>query len=654
MIGELLAGRYLVLKQLGTGGFSETYLARDKYLPLHPLCVVKWLKPSADSLLSLESARKLFDVEARVLGQLGQSHGQIPALLAYCSEAEQTYLVQEYIEGENLGEWLLQGRRLTPAGAIELLLGVLPILDYIHSQGIIHRDIKPSNLLRRKGDGKIVLIDFGAACPAFSHESKQGLSNLAKHDAGDRSQEEALAIGTPGYMPDEQQAGRAEFSTDLYALGIAVIHLLTGVEPCQFETDLISGELNWQTYLHSSSQGNSQGSSQISSQISPKSGNLQKPTIDPALIHFLDRMVRSHCRDRFASAKEALSALNALGTSRKPRQSWTVMPRFRRSLALKPFLALLALGLAGGYLISSRMTVKSAEVQFTLLQEVSTPVNVQQMLISPNGRLLITADTDRVLRLWSLPDGKLLRSLAGHQKPITALYMSRNGRLLASSEGNTIRLWDTASGQLLQILQTPSHWVTALAISHDAERLVSGSQDGTVQVWQLETGIRMRTLKPTPSAAITAVTCGMMPNQIIVASSNLQLQVWNLQTGERDRVFTGHQEKIVGLQAIDRRTLLSFGNDRTLVWDLESGALMQAFSDKSAQPMTTSANHQQVVTVDQAGMLRIWTDQAGQYQWQASRLLEQSPEIAVNVDQHYLVNWQPNRKLQLWRFSYKK
>ncbi len=89
MIGQLLTGRYLILEKLGVGGFSETYLARDKYLPHHPLCVVKALQLSSSNALSLETAQQLFETEARLLESLGQHHTQIPTLLAYSHENDQ-------------------------------------------------------------------------------------------------------------------------------------------------------------------------------------------------------------------------------------------------------------------------------------------------------------------------------------------------------------------------------------------------------------------------------------------------------------------------------------------------------------------------------------------------------------------------------------
>jgi WD40 repeat protein len=96
---------------------------------------------------------------------------------------------------------------------------------------------------------------------------------------------------------------------------------------------------------------------------------------------------------------------------------------------------------------------------------------------------------------------------------------------------------------------------------------------------------------------------------------------------------------------------MSFGQDRTLVWDLQSGTLTQALSEKSAQPITASVNQQNVMTVNQEGIVRIWDEQAGQFVWQASSQIEGSSEIAVSPNHRYVVTWQPDRRLQVWQFD---
>ena len=107
----LLGGRYQVLRRLGSGGFSRTFLVSDLHLPNHPKCVIKQLKIQDKDTSTLEMARRLFDTEARVLYRLG-SHPQIPSLLAHFEESREFYLAQEYIEGSRLNRQNRRGQAL--------------------------------------------------------------------------------------------------------------------------------------------------------------------------------------------------------------------------------------------------------------------------------------------------------------------------------------------------------------------------------------------------------------------------------------------------------------------------------------------------------------------------------------------------------------
>ncbi|MFM2061858.1 MAG: Serine/threonine-protein kinase [Cyanobacteriota bacterium] len=158
MIGTILRQRYKIVKQIGAGGFGETYLAEDLDIPVtpKPVCVVKRLQPTA---IDPEIIR-LFEQEAQILYQLGQNHDQIPKLYAYFQDGQQFYLIQELIDGYDLIQEITPGKKLSEGNVIQLLRDVLEILVYVHENKVIHRDIKPANIMRRK-DGKLVLIDFG-------------------------------------------------------------------------------------------------------------------------------------------------------------------------------------------------------------------------------------------------------------------------------------------------------------------------------------------------------------------------------------------------------------------------------------------------------------------------------------------------------------
>ncbi len=271
----LLGGRYQVVRRLGSGGFSRTFLVSDIHLPNHPRCVIKQLKVQDKDTGTLDMARRLFDTEARVLYQLG-NHPQIPALMAHFEEDQEFYLAQEYIEGSRLNRQVEEGKPWSETRVVLLLQEVLEILSFVHRQQVIHRDIKPSNLIRRHRDGKLVLIDFGAVKQVTSSpllDAETGATNIT------------VAIGTHGYMPNEQYAGKPRFSSDVYAVGILGIRALTGLHPQKIEEDPVTSELAWRQHA---------------------------PEVSSSLVAVLDKMVRYDFRDRYPTAQEALEALQNL------------------------------------------------------------------------------------------------------------------------------------------------------------------------------------------------------------------------------------------------------------------------------------------------------------------------------------------------------
>ncbi|MGB3695608.1 MAG: protein kinase [Spirulinaceae cyanobacterium] len=274
MIGKLLDGRYQVVKVLGAGGFGKTYVAQDTRRPGNPVCVVKQLEPATRDANFLLAARRLFNTEAESLEKVG-NHPQIPRLLAYFEENQEFYLVQDFIDGHNLSDELIPGKPWAETKVKALLQNVLPILDFVHKQGVIHRDVKPDNLLRRKADNQIVLVDFGAV----KQISNQTLLI-------DKSVTKTVAVGTPGYMPSEQARGQPRPNSDIYALGVIAVQALIGIQPMAFQYDPHTGEILWQHLA----------------QVSPELGTILKG------------MVMYHFRDRYQSAAEVLQRLEQLNS----------------------------------------------------------------------------------------------------------------------------------------------------------------------------------------------------------------------------------------------------------------------------------------------------------------------------------------------------
>ena len=155
---KLLNNRYQVIEVLGAGGFGETFLAEDTYMPSRRRCVIKKLKTITGDPRTYDKIKQRFEREAATLEILGEGSDQIPKLYAYFSEQGLFYLIQEWIQGQTLTQAIETKGALPEAQVRGILLSLLPVLDYVHSQNIIHRDIKPDNVILSASNSKPVLI----------------------------------------------------------------------------------------------------------------------------------------------------------------------------------------------------------------------------------------------------------------------------------------------------------------------------------------------------------------------------------------------------------------------------------------------------------------------------------------------------------------
>src|SRR6476469_1400187 len=272
----ILSGRYLPVRLLGQGGVGSSCLARDRYTPAMRQFVAKLLQPSVSlTPPQLKIAQTLFEREAAVLEELGNEHSQIPSLLAFFELTVPSlqpgkndqffYLVQEFIDGTNLEDELAVKGRFSEAETVEVLREILKVLDFVHSRGSIHRDIKPANIMRAK-NGRLYLLDFGAV--------KQVTQSVGSAKA-------STGIYSLGYAPPEQMSGQEVYpATDLYALAVTCITLLSGLQPTEL-FDSYRNEWNWHSRV------------QVSSRLA----------------HVLDRMLLSAPSQRFQSASEVEAAL---------------------------------------------------------------------------------------------------------------------------------------------------------------------------------------------------------------------------------------------------------------------------------------------------------------------------------------------------------
>ena len=293
---RLLNNRYRVIKKLGEGGFGLTLLVEDIQMPSHRHCVIKQLKPHTKNPKIDQSVRERFGQEAAVLEKLGEGHSQIPKLYGHFEEDGLFFLAQEWIDGETLSDRVKSVGKMSEKEVKKVLASLLPVLEYVHSKQIIHRDIKPQNVLVRKCDDEPVLIDFGVV--------KETISQANTWDS-----DLTASMGTPQFMSPEQAAGRPEYSSDLYSLGLTAIYLLTGKWPRELKTDSQTREIVWRNH---------------------------DVKVSVRFAAILDKAIRFHPLSRFVTAQEMLAALEepitpAVSISEEPeipvitsKKNWTV------------------------------------------------------------------------------------------------------------------------------------------------------------------------------------------------------------------------------------------------------------------------------------------------------------------------------------------
>ncbi|MFM6092974.1 MAG: GUN4 domain-containing protein [Dolichospermum sp.] len=289
-------GRYQLLKLIGKGGFGYTFLAED----LNPVvekhyCVVKELRMDVyHDPKTIAGIKKAFKREARVLQNLGQKSGNIPSLHDYFSitvtdpvlhiPQEFNYLVQQYIEGEDLGEELEKQGLFSETKVLDLLKNILPVLQFIHKNNVIHLDIKPSNIIRStEEENKFYLIDFGA------------VKQVIKGDIDTKETSIVIGFGDKRYAPPEQlnPKGKVDYSSDLYALAASCVQLLTG-ESHRDSRD-VNNLWNWRKYPH----------------------------ISEPLGKILRKMLQEDPYYRYQSATEVIEALEKIKPLNKPDESPT-------------------------------------------------------------------------------------------------------------------------------------------------------------------------------------------------------------------------------------------------------------------------------------------------------------------------------------------
>jgi serine/threonine protein kinase len=310
---RIIRRRFEVLRELGEGKAIRTYLVKDRDVPNQDQCLVKELTPASTDVDSLGRIQSLFNERFKALEKLN-GHDQIPRLSASFEENQKFYSVQEFIEGHNLDIEIMSNQLWNESEVINLLVEVLEVLKFVHDQDMYHLNLKPSNL-RRRQNGRIVLIDFGTLKEIHVLAIPEAAANQS--------------LGETGYIPPDADS-RSRASQDIYALGMIGIEALTGNSPQNLSMDRSSGELIWRYAV------------------------ADKPMvkISGRLEAILNKMVRHRNEDCYHDVAEVLIDLRTLRDTLYPTSRYAWLTRKRKIIGIA---GLLLIGIASfGYWAAHR------------------------------------------------------------------------------------------------------------------------------------------------------------------------------------------------------------------------------------------------------------------------------------------------------------
>jgi serine/threonine protein kinase len=685
----LLKNRYRPIQLIGEGSFGRTFLAIDEDR-LQTRCAVKQFLPQVTGTAELKKATQLFKQESQRLCDLGH-HPQIPTLLASFEQDNRLYLVEELIEGNNLLQELQQHGPFSEEQIWELLVNLLPVLQFVHEQQVIHRDIKPENILRRpppnppdrggakssqipacevgakigqipyKGGAKIGSIpDRGGAkiskssarstakksvTIAQSAPAQRGARGgqlvlvdfgVAKQISGIFEQKTGTMAGTAGYAPIEQiRGGKAYPASDLYSLGVTCIHLLTGVELSDL-FDPIEGEWIWLSYLAK-----------------------QGAKVSNTLALIIDQLLKDSVKERSQSAAIVLQQLAECGQYPSSQLfANCTAHNLQYNTASAIYVANLTHHIYANPTASNQSSIAHKWQYDRAFKCHSSTVN--SIVINPKGNILVTASDDKTIKLWNLQTGELIHTFFGHSAPVNAVAISPDGRMLVSgSLDRKVIEWKLDKREMIREFYSDfgspySHrygGVHSVAFSCDGGAIASASGDKSIKIWNQHNGQLVQKLVG-HSGKVLSVS--FRPQSTILASGSADrtIEIWRIGIQENIRTLRGHSNSVCSVEfSQDGKTIVSGSADSTVkLWNAETGEVIHTFSGHSEAVISVaiSPDRATVASGSLDGTVKLWNIENGE-------LLCSLPgcnPVAFSPDSKTLVTGRVRGEICIWQLCF--
>jgi WD40 repeat protein/serine/threonine protein kinase len=630
--GYLFEDRYRLMSRLGQGGMGQVWLA-EQVEPVRRQVALKLIRAGMYD----EATVLRFRAERQSLAIM--DHPCIAKVLeAGTSRQGQPYFVMEYVAGPPITEYCDQ-HRLSIRQRLALFMLACEGVQHAHQKAVLHRDLKPANILIAELDGRPVprIIDFGLARATVNNPVDSTLTLRLGE-----------LLGTPGFVsPEQVDPSIRDIDTrcDVYALGVILYVLLTGVRP--FRTDPRQGIDEWLRQLRT------EDPPRPSDQLAADAGHATlaaacrgtgpkalraalRGDLDAIALKALERD-RDH---RYATPAHLAADLqrylddevvSARATSRRTQLRKFI--RRNRAIAVGGAttlcLALLAIGAgvvamrnaaesrhqAGQTLLSQSRLMTQAAAQFLRDGDVATARSIiLEVFTNPDFTAGRNAWAAGVLQGVRAADAQLA-ILGGHGSWVYSAVFSPDGmRIVTASADGTARIWDARTG--LQLLTLSGHQgsVFSAAFSPEGSRIVTASADRTLRIWNAASGALLKVLTGHTAGVFTAAWSADGA-RIVSASRDRTARIWNAHDGAVLRVLAGHGD-VVSAAAFspDGTRVATASFDRTArIWDARSGRALRVLAGHGDEVHSVefAADGRRLVTASFDHTARIWNAATG-------------------------------------------
>ncbi len=593
--------RFRILRPHARGGLGQVSVAQDVELN-REVAVKEIQEHHADDPYH----RARFRLEAEING--GLEHPNIVPVYGVGSHDNgRPFYAMRLIRGDSLKDAIARFHQSdnTASGTGEPTLGLRELLRrfvdvcnamaYAHSRGVLHRDLKPGNIMLGPY-GETLVVDWGLAKSVDRPDlatAREGrlVPSLGSDSAPTR---QGKALGTYEYMSPEQAAGRQDqpgVATDVYSLGATLYCLLTGQPAFAKSDDIVQ---------------------RVQKGLFPPPRQVKKSVPPPLEAICLKAMARLR-EDRYATAKDLAEdvehwlADEVVSAYREPASVWLGrwMKRNRTLVSSLGVLLLTAVvGLSVGLLLlgweqarteqQRQEAVKEKDRAEAQLARAEMAIYVNKILLAQgeweHGTASIAWDhlqqCQANLRGWEylyLLTQFNKNTFKGHTGFVNSVAISRDGkRIVSGSADNTLKVWDAATGREIHTLKGHTKPVLCVAFSPDDKRIVSGSQDRTLKIWDAHNGVAIYTLKG-DTLEVTCVAFSPDGKRIVSGGKDNTIKLWDINKGIEIHTLKGHKHVVTGVAfSPDGKRVVSSSYDNTIkLWDADKGTATHSFSTET-------------------------------------------------------------------------